>query len=130
MICVDTNVLVRLLTADDRAQHRKARSLFEGEHVHLSLTVLLETEWVLRHAYGFDSKAIARALTDLASLERVSVEAEARLIVGLQGLQAGMDFADALHLAGCPKDASRFATFDRTLVRKARAAGLGRAFQL
>lgn len=52
MVAVDTNVLVRLLVNDDARQARRARALFEREEIFISPTVLLESEWVLRSAYG------------------------------------------------------------------------------
>ncbi|WP_408056549.1 PIN domain-containing protein [Tardiphaga alba] len=39
--------------ADDKQQTKKARSAFEAGDVFISLTVLMETEWVLRSAYGY-----------------------------------------------------------------------------
>ncbi len=48
MISVDTNILVRYVTRDDPVQERQARRLVEANDIHVSLSVLLETEWVLR----------------------------------------------------------------------------------
>ena len=50
MDAIDTNVIVRYLTGDHPRQSAKARSLIETRPVHVATTVLLETEWVLRHA--------------------------------------------------------------------------------
>ena len=51
MLSVDTNVVVRLLTADDPKQFRAAEALFAAGPVWISKTVILETEWVLRDSY-------------------------------------------------------------------------------
>ena len=51
MVAIDTNVLVRLLTADDAAQHRVALKLFSSNEKYIPDSVVLETEWVLRAAY-------------------------------------------------------------------------------
>jgi predicted nucleic-acid-binding protein len=48
MLAVDTNVVVRYLTADDPEQFARAVAVVEGAETFVSLTVLLETEWVLR----------------------------------------------------------------------------------
>lgn len=64
MIAVDTNVLVRLLTADDPKQLAAARSLFASDPIWVAKTVLLETGWVLRSLYGFET-AIHEAFTKL-----------------------------------------------------------------
>ncbi len=57
MIAIDTNVVVRFLTRDDERQYRKAFQVIRNApRIFLSDTVILETEWVLRHAYGFSRK--------------------------------------------------------------------------
>ena len=114
MIAADTNVIVRLLTADDTGQTRDARCLFETETVFLPKTVLLEAEWVLRRAYRIDSPRVAKALDSLISLPNVQCEDEAAVRKALDLKQAGMDFTDALHLASS-RTTSRFATFDQRM---------------
>ncbi len=51
MISVDTNLLVRILTNDDPIQARRAVRILRSDDIYIPKTVLLETEWVLRHAY-------------------------------------------------------------------------------
>ena len=48
MRAIDTNIVVRLLTADDAEQAKAARGLVEAGDIFLGVTVLLEAEWVLR----------------------------------------------------------------------------------
>ena len=123
MTAVDTNILVRFLTRDDEAQFNKAVALLTREPVFIPDTVWLETEWVLRYAYGFESTAVTNAFRDLLGLPNVTVEAPNRLLLAIEWHGAGLDFADALHLAGS-QEADTFATFDKDLVRD--AATLGR----
>ncbi|OHC63329.1 MAG: hypothetical protein A2045_08010 [Rhodocyclales bacterium GWA2_65_20] len=118
MVAADTNVVVRLLTADDPDQTRRAAALFAGESVFLAKSVLLETEWVLRHCYGLERTAVLRALTLLPGLPGVTVEAASDVAAALAAFGRGLDFADALHLAAS-RPAGRFATFDEKLVRRA-----------
>ena len=122
MISIDTNVLVRLLTVDDKVQADKARRLFAKEHIYITKTVMLETEWVLRYAYGFNAAVIADAFTKLLGQQDVTVEDAQHIARSIILLQNGMDFADALNLA-CSQNYS-FATFDKQLKTKAVAAGL------
>ena len=119
MIAVDTNVIVRLLVADDRRQANRARRLFEGHAVLIPTTVLLEAEWVLRSAYDFKPTAISEAFHKLLGLPQVSLTNPDVVHVALTAYSDGLDFADALHLAGSA-DAQRFATFDRKLMTAAR----------
>lgn len=121
MRAIDTNIVVRLLTADDAAQADAARRAIEEGEIFLGLTVVLEAEWVLRAGYGFAPKRIAGALRGLAGLQQVRVEEPAMLAQALDWMEGGMDFADALHLARSGH-CSVFLTFDRRL--KKRAAGL------
>jgi predicted nucleic-acid-binding protein len=122
MISIDTNILVRLFTADDKDQARKAKRLFEKEHIYITKTVILETEWVLRYAYGFPEVAIADAFMKLLGQENVLVEDAGHVTQSANLLLKGMDFADALHLA-CSTEHT-FVTFDKKLKTKAAAAGL------
>lgn len=122
MIAVDTNVVVRLLTADDPEQTRQAQSLFAAEPIWLAKTVLVETAWVLRSFYGLEHVAIHNALTGLLGLENVHAEDEASVSAALTLTTHGVDFADALHLSSRPQGA-RFVSFDKSLVRRAQRAG-------
>ena len=63
---VDTNIIVRLLTHDDPGQAAKADAAIQKDHLFISDTVLLETEWVLRYAYGFSPTAFMRHFSNYA----------------------------------------------------------------
>ena len=65
MLAVDTNIIVRYLTADDLEQFAKASALIHHEDVYVCTTVLLETEWVLRRGYRFGRDQIIAALDRL-----------------------------------------------------------------
>lgn len=119
MLAVDTNVVVRLLVADDKVQARRAKALFAGNQILIYATVLLEVEWVLRSVYGLSRPKVCALLTALAGLPKVELDEPQRVARALEWLGLGMDFADALHLAACSGDVS-FATFDRKLVAAAR----------
>lgn len=124
MIAVDTNVVVRLLVNDDAGQARRARALFEREEVFLTSTVLLETEWVLRGAFGFAAPQIEGYLRALLGLPGVSTERPAVVARALDGYAAGLDFADALHLllsapGGTGEEPRVFHTFDSRLRQRA-----------
>jgi predicted nucleic-acid-binding protein len=119
MIAVDTNVLVRVLTNDDPPQAARAIKLLRSSPVWVARTVLLETEWVLRHAYGLDVAAIVRAFRLLAGVPRIELEDRDVVLRAIAWHADGMDFADALHLAGSV-GARAFATFDRGLAKAAK----------
>jgi predicted nucleic-acid-binding protein len=121
MLAVDTNILVRFITADDPRQAARARTLIANNDVFVATTVLLETEWVLRSIYKFSPVETVDALAVVAGLPRVALENPQAAAKALDWTRGGMDFADALHLAaasGC----DGFVSFDGNLARKAKAA--------
>src|SRR5579862_5625233 len=67
---VDTNVLVRLLVADDPAQTKRAIAYLEAQRpVWISIMVLVETVWVLMTVYSW-SKAQILAMLQTATNSR------------------------------------------------------------
>lgn len=122
MLAVDTNVVVRYLARDDARQTPAAEELLRTEQVLLLKTVLLETEWVLRFTYGFDRELIAAALRGLAGLPSIRLEDGADVAQALEWFEAGMNFADALHLASSG-EVTAFASFDRKLAATAKRLG-------
>lgn len=119
MIALDANVLTRFFVNDHPQQARQARHLIEQHSVYVSSTVLLESAWVLRSAYDRPSAIIFRLLRDFLRLPRVHCQAPEQTMLALEWYGAGMDFADALHLA-LAFDAVGFATFDKTLIKQAK----------
>jgi predicted nucleic-acid-binding protein len=118
MIAVDTNVLVRLIMADDPRQSPKARELFKAHSIYLTKSVLLECEWVFRGAYKQSREAILRHFQLVIGLPQVQVECPDQIARAMDWFAQGMDFADALHLAS-GADCVSFASFDRKLLKRA-----------
>ncbi|MBS3916197.1 MAG: type II toxin-antitoxin system VapC family toxin [Sulfuritalea sp.] len=119
MISVDTNVLARLIVNDDAAQGKRAATLLRREEVFIAKTVLLELEWVLRGAYKIERATILKALLGVLGLPNVIAEDSARIAAALRDYEAGLDFADALHLSSSI-EANRFVTFDEKLCKRAK----------
>jgi predicted nucleic acid-binding protein len=123
MIAIDANIVVRFLTRDHPTQSARAKALIDTQPVFVALTVLLETEWVLRSAYGFDATRVVRALRAFAGLPNVTAQNETVLARAFAWAESGMDFADALHLAQAG-ECDAFASFDARLVKAAKQAGV------
>jgi predicted nucleic-acid-binding protein len=119
MIAVDTNVVVRLLTQDDRQQYNKSLKLFQEQDIFIPDTVILETEWVLRFAYNFQPDEICQAVRNLLGLPNVQVTNGSLMAQVLQWHENGLDFADALHLAQSQNCAAIY-TFDNQFVNRAK----------
>jgi predicted nucleic-acid-binding protein len=122
VIALDTNVVVRFLVDDDKAQARRARALIARGDIFVGSTVLLESEWVLRAAYGFSPPDILRFFRALLGLPGLATDEPMRVARALDSYATGFDFADALHLAFAGA-ADSFASFDVRLSRRAGRQG-------
>lgn len=127
MMSLDTNVLARFFIddADDvqAARQRPAACAALAERSFVSVTVLLELEWVMRGFYGLTAKDISKVMRALASIEHVTLEDRHAVLVAIDAFDKGLDFADSLHLARSSR-ASGFATFDQKLAKRAQAQAL------
>jgi predicted nucleic-acid-binding protein len=117
MIAVDTTLLVRILTNDDPIQARRAIKILNSDHIFIPKTVLLETEWVLRHAYEIGRSNIIIGFQKLLGLPNVNVEDPDSIYQAISWYENKFDFADALHLASSRRCTS-FATYDSSLIKK------------
>lgn len=121
-VAVDTNVLVRLATGDDAKEHRAAVESLAARPWRIFPTVVLETEWVLRSRYGYAPEQFADFVDWLAANGRVVLTQAESVRAAVAYHRAGMDFADALHIA--QTDGESFLTQDKALQRKADKLGL------
>jgi predicted nucleic acid-binding protein len=123
MAALDTNVVIRLLVGDDVAQALAAEQLVASEPCTVSMSVLMECEWVLRACYALQAVAIDASFRDFLNLENISAADPVLAQRVLDAYASGLDFADALHAAQCP-DGQRLMTFDKNFAKSARKAGL------
>ncbi|MFA7398856.1 MAG: type II toxin-antitoxin system VapC family toxin [Sideroxydans sp.] len=127
MKAVDTNVLARFFIndEDDReaTKQRPAAIAAMSEAVFVSLTVILEFEWVMRGFYELSRKDIQRIFESLCGLENIQIENRNIVLTALNAYQLGLDFADAMHLARADS-CSAFLSFDQRLKKRAMAANL------
>lgn len=119
MIGIDTNLLVRFLTNDDKKQAQLVASLIEKQAIFIPKSVLLETEWVLRYSYRINVAVILDAFEKLISLPQVTMEDPICISQALRWYREKIDFADALHLASSHAT-KKFATFDKSFFKKAK----------
>jgi predicted nucleic-acid-binding protein len=133
MRSLDTNVLVRFFVddADDAqaAKQRPAAVAALSERSLVSVTVLLELEWVMRGFYELPKRDISRVLRALATIEHVTLEDRDAVLGAVDAFDKGLDFADALHLARSSR-ASGFATFDQGLAKRAKGLALAPPVEL
>ena len=130
MIGLDTNVLARYYVADaaDReatAQREAARKLIEsGQPLMVSKTVVLEFEWVLRGFHEFTPPQVSEVLGHLVAMKHLTIEDRDAVTQAIEGVEAGLDLADALHHASY-RSCEAVASFDdKKFVRRAKRMGL------
>lgn len=123
MIGLDTNVLLRFLLNDDPAQTSQARALLRSltpeQPGWVGIAAVLEIAWVLSKSKAMSRESVARTLTDLLSLDTVTIERGDAVAWAVQNFRSTKaDFADCLiaasaRAAGC----TRTVTFDRIAAR-------------
>lgn len=128
MLAVDTNIVIRFLTRDDKRQAARSRFIIDENEFWLSKTVLLEVDWVLQSRYKLQPVEAIHAIRTIAGHKNAHVEDAEGVLAALALFDHGIEFADALHLTTLGT-ADGFITFDTKLVRRAHKAGLHAVIQ-
>jgi predicted nucleic-acid-binding protein len=120
MIGIDTNILLRLIVADEPKQALSARDFIQEncnseEPGFVSNVVLVELAWTLAKVYGFTRDRIADAVEQILETAQLDVESSTDVAAAVKIYRAGpANFADCLLgrtnlTAGC----TYTITFDR-----------------
>jgi predicted nucleic-acid-binding protein len=123
-IAIDTNIIVRYLTGDDKSQSPAATELFRAAQAgRLSLivptSVIQETVYVLETAYNLDAAAIAPKLISLLAIPNVATPDSRWLVEALQFYRSkNADFGDALLCAYALFEGCDVATFDKGILKR------------
>lgn len=120
MIGIDTNVLVRLIVADDPRQASSARE-FIRQHCTaddpglVSNIALAELSWTLARAYGCTRDQVAAAIEQILETVQLKVESAGDVIEALRNFRIGSaDFSDCLMAQCCRSAGCDYTiTFDR-----------------
>ncbi len=122
MIGLDTNLLIRYLTNDDRAQYAKAKRLIDeaverDERLLINGVVLCEVTWVLETAYEYSRAEIADALDRIFDTAQFEIERAPEARQALDDFRSTkVGFADALiGRINRTLGATKSMTFDRDL---------------
>jgi predicted nucleic-acid-binding protein len=129
---VDTNVVVRLLVADDAIQSNQVRHLIlraerRSERLYVPLAVTLELEWVLRSHFEFAKDRVVVAFNSLLGTWDVEFQEKPTVEEALATYERHrIDFAECLHLDGAAAAARLpLLTFDRRAARVPGVASKG-----
>ena len=120
MIALDTNVLARILIRDDARQTSIAAQMIASERTFVPLSVLTETEWLLRRRLKWTREAVNAGLNGIARQPKLTCERGEAIFWVLDRHARGADFADMIHIAASYACVS-FATFDRAVAGDAGA---------
>jgi len=122
VIALDTNVLLRMLVADDARQCALATRLLlhtrdQGARVLITSVVLAETACVLRSVYGLTRAALTECIEHVVASEVIEFESAGAVTRALRSFRDGSgDFADYLiREDALRRGAQAIVTFDRTL---------------
>lgn len=125
MIALDTNVLVRFLIEDDKAQSKRAKKLVEKavkneEELFVPDLVLVETAWVLKRSYGIKKEDIANVLRMLLGARNLRFESSDRLARAIRAYEKGRGgFSDYLiREVALERDCETVLTFDQVLQKE------------
>jgi len=120
MIGIDTNVLVRLIVADEPRQAAVARNFIRercssADPGFVSNVVLAEIAWILATGYGYSRLQIADTIDQIMETVQLQVESSTDIAAALVEYRAGpADFADCLiGQTNRTADCSHTVTFDR-----------------
>ena len=117
-VSLDTNVLLRLIVADDETQEQSAINALEAaELVAISVHALCELAWVLNRRYDARCADISAAFRRVLDMRNVVANRPA-IEAGLKILDAGGDFADGvIAFDGHWLGAETFLSFDKKAVK-------------
>jgi len=120
MIGIDVNILVRYAVKDEPQQTIIATDFLAKHTCFVLKTVLLELVWVLgsKSGYGLSREIVLKRIKHILGLPNVVMQDAEHVVLALDWYEAGMDFADALHLASS-SELTTFATFDKKISNKA-----------
>jgi|SRR6476659_3659621 len=126
MRAVDTNLLVRLITRDDRKQVAAAES-FVAKGAWVSTLVVMEATWVLAAVYELTPAEIATAIDMLLHHRDVTIEQSDTVAAALEQYRnrPALGFSDCIILETARKAGHLpLGTFDRNLSKLDGAEGL------
>jgi predicted nucleic-acid-binding protein len=125
VIGLDTNVLVRYITQDDKKQAALANALIENlddaSPGFVTLVTVVELSWVLESAYNFTRQQFAEVMQTLMTVDIIKIDRAAVVASAVRVYAASKaDFSDCLierlsASAGC----ERTMTFDKAAAKMA-----------
>lgn len=115
MVVLDTSVLARYFTGDDRVKAKKAAELLESEEdLLVPEVVFVETEYVLKKLYKASRKQVLEVFNFLISRRNMEISTATREAVEMFG-KNNLSLADCL--VAVAAKGGRLASFDEKLLK-------------
>ncbi|MDV3252962.1 PIN domain-containing protein [Devosia sp. BK] len=124
MIALDTNILIRLLVNDDKAQAALAEQFIRRhtaeDPVFVGREVILELIWLLMSRYRYPLEAVRQALDRLFMSANLAIEEEDAIKTALYlAERTGADIADAIIATiALQRDCTQIVTFDKDAAKR------------
>jgi predicted nucleic acid-binding protein len=115
---LDTNILLSYALADHPQLSLRAKALIEGQHCHVPLLALAEFGFVMASLYEVKPPDLTQAVRRLMQTPTLHFENESRVLQALAGVEAGVDWFDAMLWASVPVKGS-LVTMDKKFANKA-----------
>lgn len=114
---IDTCVLARVILRDDPHQLILAETAL-AQQVFISITVVLETIWLLSSRFRLPRAEIAASLSDILSTPNIHCEQANLVGWALDRFAHGAAIGDMMHLVAASRQ-SAFLTFDMSMAKEA-----------
>ncbi len=122
MLTIDTNILLRYALNDNPMLSARAKSIIEDDTCFVPLLALAEMGFVLSSVYEASTVEVVAHTRALMQQKNLRFEHESRVLQAMAGIEAGVDWFDALLWASAPPQ-HEFATLDKKFANKATKLG-------
>ena len=120
MAAIDSNVLIRLLAQDEPGQARKAEAyLLAHSPLWISVSVLVETFYLLARLYGWKKPALLAMLQTTSNSRHFTFQDQAAVVAAVNAwAKAKVGFVDCLNVELAKHHGKApLATFDQDLLK-------------
>ena len=122
MLTIDSNILLRYALNDNPKLSSRAREIIDGNICYVPLLALAEMGFVLGSVYEATALETVTYARSLMQQKNLRFEHESRVLQALAGVDAGVDWFDALLWASAPPQHG-FVTLDIKFAKKAAQLG-------
>ena len=102
MLTIDTNILLRYALNDNVKLSAKAKEIIEGNTCYVPLLALAEMGFVLGSVYEASPAEVTAYAKRLMQQKNLRFKHESRVLQALAGVEAGVDWFNALLWAAAP----------------------------